>query len=86
MNFRTRASRDGESKELGVASPTLTVAKARMLSKAGWAVEIIDAEGVSYAPLQFDRILSFDRPRSSQLTEHRSVLDVATDILKKPVQ
>jgi hypothetical protein len=86
MNFKIRASRDGESTEAAGAGPALTVAKARMLSKAGWAVEIIDADGVSYAPPEFDQLLSFDRPRSSQLTPRRNVLDVVTDILKKPVE
>jgi len=86
MNFKIRASRDGESTELVGAGPTLAIAKARVLSKAGWAVEIIDSDGVSYAPSEFDQLLSFDRPRSSQLTQRGNVLDVVTDVLKKPVE
>jgi hypothetical protein len=55
------------------------VAKARALSNTGWTVEIIDADGMSYPPSEFDQLLSFDRPRSN-------VLDVVTDILKKPIE
>ena len=53
MNFKIRASKDGECTELVGAGPTLTVAKALMLSKSGWTVEIIDT-GVSYAPSEPD--------------------------------
>jgi hypothetical protein len=85
MNFTIRAVKDSDTTVLVRAGPTLSVAKARALSKTGWTVEIIDADGVSYPPSEFDQLLSFDRPRTSPLTS-RNVLDVVTDILKKPIE
>jgi len=83
MNFTIRAVRDGHTTELVRAGPTLSVAKARALTKAGWTTVIIDADGVSYSASEFDQLLSFDRPRASQLASRNNVLDVVSDILKK---
>jgi hypothetical protein len=86
MNFTIRAVKDGDTTVLVRAGLTLSVAKAQALSKTGWTVEIIDADGVSHPPSEFDQLLSFDRPRASQLTSRNNVLDMVTDILKKPTE
>ncbi|HEY3680075.1 MAG TPA: hypothetical protein VGL45_15270 [Bradyrhizobium sp.] len=43
-----------------MTSPTLTVAKARMLFKSGWRVHVTNAAGRQFAPSEFDDILKFD--------------------------
>jgi hypothetical protein len=43
-----------------LTSPTLTVAKARMLFKSGWRVHITNAAGRKFAPSEFDDVLKFD--------------------------
>ena len=58
--FRISASREGESNEVQLASPTLTVAKARVLFKSGWHVHITNAAGRQFAPPEFDEVLKFD--------------------------
>jgi hypothetical protein len=62
MPFTIRASKDGETVETVRIGPTATVAKARGLFKTGWIVQIIDDDGLPYAPSEFDQLLSFDRP------------------------
>jgi hypothetical protein len=62
MTFTIRASKDGETIETVRIGPTATVAKARRLFKTGWIVQIIDDDGLPYAPSEFDQLLSFDRP------------------------
>jgi hypothetical protein len=64
MTFTIRASKDGEIVETVRIGRTVTVAKARGLFKAGWMVQIIDSDGTSYAPSQFDHLLSFDQPKN----------------------
>jgi hypothetical protein len=58
--FTISSSKDGESGELQLASPTLAVAKARMLFKSGWRVHITNAAGRKFAPSEFDEVLKFD--------------------------
>lgn len=58
--FTISSSKNGESSELQLTSPTLTVAKARMLFKSGWRVHITNATGRQFAPSEFDEILKFD--------------------------
>jgi hypothetical protein len=58
--FTVSASKDGESNEIQLTSPTLTVAKARMLFKSGWRVHVTNAAGRQFAPSEFDQILKFD--------------------------
>jgi hypothetical protein len=58
--FTIQASKDGESIETIVMGPTVTVAKARSLSKSGWQVHITDSDGNVYRPDKFDQLLSFD--------------------------
>jgi hypothetical protein len=60
IGFTICSSKDGESSELQLTSPTLTVAKARMLSKSGWRVHITNAAGRKFAPPEFDEVLKFD--------------------------
>jgi hypothetical protein len=58
--FTIHASKDGESIETVVMGPTMTVAKARTLSKSGWQVHITDPDGRAFRPDKFDQLLSFD--------------------------
>ena len=60
IGFMISSSRNGETGELQLTSPTLTVAKARMLFKSGWQVHVINAAGRQFAPSEFDEILRFD--------------------------
>jgi len=60
VGFTISSSKDGESSELQLTSPTLTVAKARMLFKSGCRVHITNAAGRQFAPSEFDEILKFD--------------------------
>lgn len=61
MTFIIFASKDGATSETHRISPTVAVAKARGLFKAGWQVHIVDADGRQYPPEKFDQLLSFDR-------------------------
>jgi hypothetical protein len=60
VGFTISSSKDGASNELQLSSPTLTVAKARMLFKSGWRVHITNAAGRQFAPSEFDEVLKFD--------------------------
>jgi hypothetical protein len=60
IGFTISSSRNGETGELQLTSPTLTVAKARMLTKSGWRVWVTNAAGRQFAPSEFDEILKFD--------------------------
>src|ERR1700761_3034108 len=57
--FTVHASKNGETSATHRTSPTITVAKARMLYKTGWTVHIADAAGRRYSPAEFDEILKF---------------------------
>jgi hypothetical protein len=61
IGFTVHASKNGETNETRRTSPTITVAKARILFKSGWRVHIADAAGRKYGPSEFDEILKFDR-------------------------
>jgi hypothetical protein len=61
MTFTIHASKDGETVQTVRICPTVTVAKARELSKSGWHVHITDADGHRYGPNTFDELLRFDR-------------------------
>jgi hypothetical protein len=58
--FTISSSKNGETSEIQLTSPTLTVAKARMLFKSGWRVQITNAAGRQFAPSEFDDVLKFD--------------------------
>jgi hypothetical protein len=60
IGFTISSSKDGESSDVQLTSPTLTVAKARMLFKSGWRVQITNAAGRQFAPSEFDDVLKFD--------------------------
>jgi hypothetical protein len=60
VGFTIASSKNGESSEMQLTSPTLTVAKARMLFKSGWRVHITNAAGRQFAPSEFDEVLKFD--------------------------
>jgi hypothetical protein len=60
VGFTISSSKNGETSEVQLTSPTLTVAKARMLFKSGWQVHITDAAGRQFAPSEFDDVLKFD--------------------------
>jgi hypothetical protein len=81
MTFTIRASRDGETTTTVRIGPTITVAKARELSKTGWAVEIIDDDGTVYEPSEFDQLLSFDRPKNPKESSSGNVLAMLENIL-----
>ena len=66
MIFTIRASKDGQTIETVREGPTATVAKARGLFKTGWLVQIIDSDGLTYAPSEFDELLGFDRHKKSK--------------------
>jgi len=60
VGFTISSSKDGTTTEVHLTSPTLTVAKARMLFKSGWRVQITNAAGRQFAPSEFDEVLKFD--------------------------
>jgi hypothetical protein len=60
IGFTISSSKDGETSEVQLSSPTLAVAKARMLFKSGWRVHITNAAGRQFAPSEFDDVLKFD--------------------------
>jgi hypothetical protein len=60
VGFTISSSKDGETAIVQMTSPTLTVARARMLFKSGWRVEVTNAAGRQFAPSEFDDILKFD--------------------------
>ena len=60
VGFTISSSKDGETAIVQMTSPTLTVARARMLFKSGWRVQVTNAAGRQFAPSEFDEILKFD--------------------------
>jgi len=60
VGFTISSSKDGMTTEVQLTSPTLAVAKARMLFKSGWQVQITNAAGRQFAPTEFDEVLKFD--------------------------
>lgn len=60
IGFTISSSKDGETATVQMTSPTLTVARARMLFKSGWRVQVTNAAGRQFAPAEFDDILKFD--------------------------
>ena len=66
MTYTIHASKGSETVQTMRISPTVTVAKARVLLKTGWQVHITDADGQQYLPDTFEKILSFDRKPSTK--------------------
>lgn len=81
MTFTIRASKEGQTIETVREGPTATVAKARGLFKTGWLVQIIDSDGLTYAPSEFDQLLAFDRPGKPKEKSGDGVLNLVENIL-----
>ena len=58
MAYRMIAERDNETVKVEKESCLIIVAKARIWASEGWQVVITDAEGHSWAPAEFDRLLA----------------------------
>jgi hypothetical protein len=58
------ASKHRKSTRTLYISPAIAVAKARIMSKAGWQVHVVDADGRMFHPEQFDQLLRFDPKRT----------------------
>jgi hypothetical protein len=54
------AWKGSESQRTLYINPAIAVAKARGLSKAGWQVHVVDADGRMFHPEKFDQLLKFD--------------------------
>jgi hypothetical protein len=52
------AERENETVKIERESSLMIVAKARVWASEGWQVVITDADGKSYAPAEFDRLLA----------------------------
>jgi hypothetical protein len=52
------AARDNEMVKVEKKSSLIIVAKARIWASEGWQVVITDADGKSWAPAEFDRLLA----------------------------
>ena len=81
MIFTIRASKDGQTIETVREGPTATVAKARGLFKTGWLVQIIDSDGLTYAPSEFDQLFGFDRHKTRREISSDGVLNIVENIL-----
>jgi len=66
--FTIRASKNGDTTTTVRVGPTITVAKARELSKAGWTVQIIDEDGSVYGPSEFDHCFRSIAQKKRNLT------------------
>jgi hypothetical protein len=56
--YKMIAERDNETVKIERQSSLIIVAKARVWASEGWQVVITDADGKSYAPAEFDRLLA----------------------------
>ena len=56
--YKMIAERDNETVKVEKKSSLIIVAKARIWASEGWQVVITDADGKSYAPAEFDRLLA----------------------------
>jgi hypothetical protein len=58
LAYKMIAERDNEKIKIERRSSLVIVAKARVWASEGWKVVITDADGKSYAPADFDRLLA----------------------------
>jgi hypothetical protein len=58
LAYKMIAERDNETVKIERNSSLIIVAKARVWASEGWQVVITDADGKSYAPAEFDRLLA----------------------------
>ncbi len=64
--FTIHAEKDGQTVTTVRLGPTITVAKARSLSKEGWQVHIVGEERRQLGPDEWDQLLSFDNIKASE--------------------
>ena len=57
LAYKMIAERDNETVTIEKESSLIIVAKARVWASEGWQVVITDADGKSYTPDEFDRLL-----------------------------
>jgi hypothetical protein len=58
LAYKMIAERHNETVKIENESSLIIVAKARIWASEGWQVVITDADGKSYAPAVFDRLLA----------------------------
>jgi hypothetical protein len=58
LAYKMIAERDNETVKIEKESSLIIAAKARIWASEGWQVVITDADGKSYAPAEFDRLLA----------------------------
>jgi hypothetical protein len=58
LAYQMIAERENETVKIERESSLIIVAKARVWASEGWQVVITDADGKSYAPAEFDRLLA----------------------------
>ena len=58
MAYKMIAERENETVKIERMSSLVIVAKARIWASEGWHVVITDADGKSYPPAEFDRLLA----------------------------
>ena len=58
LAYKMIAERDNETVKIERTSSFVIVAKARIWASEGWQVVITDADGKSYAPAEFERLLA----------------------------
>jgi hypothetical protein len=58
LAYKMVAARDNEMVKVEKKSSLIIVAKARIWASEGWQVVITDADGKSWAPAEFDRLLA----------------------------
>jgi hypothetical protein len=58
LAYKMIAERDNETVKIERKSSLIIAAKARVWASEGWQVVITDADGKSYAPAEFDRLLA----------------------------
>jgi hypothetical protein len=58
LAYKMIAERDNETVKIEQESSLIIAAKARIWASEGWQVVITDADGNSYAPAEFNRLLA----------------------------
>jgi hypothetical protein len=58
LAYQMIAERENQKVKIERKSSLLIVAKARIWASEGWHVVITDADGKSFAPAEFDRLLA----------------------------
>ena len=58
MAYKMIAERENETVRVERESRLIIVAKARVWASEGWSVVILDGEGKSYEPAEFEKLLA----------------------------